>query len=231
MTRQNVYVVATVKPWNLSAFRSRTPNLPGRWHLIDRREDLTLEALRELDPRYVFFPHWSWRVPTEVLQAYECVCFHMTDVPFGRGGSPLQNLIARGHKETRVTALRMVEELDAGPVYLKCPLWLEGKAQTIFERLAHIVYDMILQVVETEPEPVPQSEEATYFPRRRPEQSSLPMGGSLEQLYDHIRMLDAETYPRAFIEYGNLRLEFSDAEIVEGAVRATASIAPLPSDP
>ena len=43
----------------------------------------------------------------------------MTDLPYGRGGSPLQNLIINGHKETMMSALRCVQELDAGPIYLK----------------------------------------------------------------------------------------------------------------
>jgi methionyl-tRNA formyltransferase len=68
-------------------------------------------------PRYVFFAHWSWKIPRAVYEAHECVIFHMTDVPFGRGGSPLQNLISRGIYETKLSALRCVEEMDAGPVY------------------------------------------------------------------------------------------------------------------
>ena len=60
----------------------------------------------------------------EIIKRFECVCFHMADVPYGRGGSPLQNLIARGHRETKLTALRMVEDFDAGPVYSKMPLCL-----------------------------------------------------------------------------------------------------------
>ncbi len=34
-------------------------------------------------------------------------------------------------------------------------------------------------------------------------------------MYDHIRMLDAEGYPRAFIEFGKFIIEFSDP-IYEG---------------
>lgn len=32
--------------------------------------------------------------------------FHMTNFPYGRGGSPLQNLMKRGHHTTTITALR-----------------------------------------------------------------------------------------------------------------------------
>src|SRR5262245_52018328 len=81
-------------------------------------DQLSLETLRAIGPRYVFFPHWSDRIPSDVHSNFECVIFHMTDVPFGRGGSPLQNLIVRGITKTRLTALRCVEEMDAGPVYI-----------------------------------------------------------------------------------------------------------------
>jgi methionyl-tRNA formyltransferase len=53
-------------------------------------------------------------------------------LPYGRGGSPLQNLIDLGHKDTFVSALKMTEELDAGAIYLKKPLSLEGLAEEIY---------------------------------------------------------------------------------------------------
>jgi len=218
------YIVATVKPWNAEAFRRRVPALPGRWHLVESPADLTLERLEEIAPRYVFFPHWSWKVPKEICGRFECVCFHMADVPHGRGGSPLQNLILRGHKETKVSALRMVEELDAGPVYLKRPLGLEGRAEDIYRRLAEVVFDMMAEIVVKEPTSVPQEGEAVVFPRRTPEQSRLPAGGGLEGLYDFIRMLDAPTYPAAFIEWGRFRMEFTRASLAGKSVEAKVMI-------
>lgn len=220
------YIVATIRPWNVAAFHRRTPALPGRWHLVEERDALTPALIEGLRPRYVFFPHWSWRVPEDVLEAAECVCFHMTDLPYGRGGSPLQNLIVRGHDSTMVSALRMIAALDAGPVYLKSPLSLEGRAQEIFERAAGVIYDMIAEIVAREPVPQPQRGSATVFPRRRPEQSALPARGTAKEIFDHIRMLDAETYPRAFVEHGDFRIEFSHAELAGGRVRARVVIGP-----
>ena len=113
------YVVATIKQWNVEEFARRVYGFPGRWLLLTDPGSFSADLIRSLDPRYVFFPHWSWKVPPEILAATECVCFHMTDVPFGRGGSPLQNLIVQGYTETKLSALHMVSELDAGPVYMK----------------------------------------------------------------------------------------------------------------
>lgn len=206
------YVIATVKPWNIEAFHQHHGDLPGTWHLITDKNDLTLDCLREINPRYVFFPHWQWMVAEDITEASDCVCFHMTDVPYGRGGSPLQNLIQRGLSETKVSALKMVPDADAGPVYLKRPLSLEGKAQDIFERYSHMVYGMIGEIVTREPQPQPQVGEATVFSRRTPDESLFPLDGDLKGVYDHIRMLDAESYPHTFIEHGNFRLEFQDAE-------------------
>jgi methionyl-tRNA formyltransferase len=91
------------------------------------------------------------RVPAEIVERFECICFHMADVSYGRGGSPLQNLILRGHHSTVLTALRIIDELDAGPTYLKKPLSLEGCAQDIYERAANITCDLMLRSLPRSP--------------------------------------------------------------------------------
>jgi methionyl-tRNA formyltransferase len=219
------YAVCAVKPWNVEAFYRRTPALPGVWRLIDQPKLLNTDTLAQLAPRYVFFPHWSWRVPDEIISRYECVGFHMADVPYGRGGSPLQNLIARGHKTTMLTALRMIEELDAGPVYLKRLLSLEGRAEDIFVQAADLAYDLVAEIVSKEMDPTPQSGAPVMFKRRMPEESRLPRDASAEALYNHIRMLDAPSYPKAFLEWGKLRLEFDHAKLLsESEVEARVVI-------
>jgi methionyl-tRNA formyltransferase len=223
------YTVATIKTWNIDAYARHSKALPGEWRLVTEPAQLTRAFLAGHNPRYVFFPHWSERVPAEILNNFECVCFHMTDVPYGRGGSPLQNLIARGHNDTVITALRMTESLDAGPIYLKSPLSLSGRAQDIFERAADLVYDMIREIVTKEPVPVPQAGEPVIFKRRRPEMSQLPDRGQTQTLYDHIRMLDAETYPKAFIDHGDFRLTFEDADLqTDGTLKVRVTIGKKP---
>ena len=69
------------------------------------------------------------------------------------------------------------------------------------------------------------------FERRHPEQSELPREGSPTQIYDFIRMLDAETYPRAFVDWGKFRLHFSDARLEKDRVSAKVSIAPRSEKP
>lgn len=225
------YVVVGRHPWNRRVFDEQIRALPGRWHYVDAPEALTPERLQALGPRYVFFLHWSERVPSDVLGPFECVCFHMTDLPYGRGGSPLQNLIARGHRETQVTALRMTEAFDAGPVYLKRPMSLEGTAEEIFIRSSRLAADMIGEIVRSEPVPLPQQGEPVVFRRRTPEQSRIAGAMSLDRLYDHIRMLDAEGYPHAFLDLDGFRYTFRRAALYDGRIVADVVITPLAAFP
>ena len=72
------YIIATVKPWNIDAYERHVGKLPGEWRLIDNRGDLTVVRLKELTPRYIFFPHWSWKVRSEILKTTKCVAFHIS---------------------------------------------------------------------------------------------------------------------------------------------------------
>ncbi len=217
------YIVASSKPWHQKVFESIRQNEPSQWIYVATREELD-QAARATAPRYIFFLHWNWLVPREIWSAHECVCFHMTDVPYGRGGSPLQNLIVAGLRETKLTALRMAEEMDAGPVYAKRPMSLDGRAEEIYLRAGELGWEIIRWMIETSPAPTPQTGEITLFTRRKPEQSALPLEGNLECLYDHIRMLDAQTYPLAFIDHGDFRLEFSHAEMQGDEIHARVAL-------
>jgi len=206
----HAYIVASIRDWHIKIYNEIIRHYPGRWHLITEPQDLTVDKIRSLNPKYIFFPHWTHIVPSEILNMVTCVCFHETDLPYGRGGSPLQNLIARGHRETVVTALKMCEELDAGPIYLKKSMPLEGLAEEIFIRAAYIVAEMIKTIVTENPSPKEQTGQPTIFKRRKPSQSRISTEThSLSDLFDHIRMLDADGYPSAFLEHGGFRYEIS----------------------
>jgi len=220
------YAVFGCKPWNRRVFEEIIRCFPGRWEYFDSRDSLDASNLKRIDPRYLFFLHWSWIVPQEVVSNYDCVCFHMADVPYGRGGSPLQNLISRGHRTTVLSALRMVEELDAGPVYCKRPLSLEGGAEEIFIRATELSARMIEHIIETQPTPTPQQGEAVVFPRRTAQQSEIPQQESLSALHDFVRMLDADGYPPAFLEHRGYRYEFRRSALYDGRIEADVTITP-----
>lgn len=226
----NSYIVASSKDWHRPRFDALADRSRDAWHWVSTPEEL-MDRLRQSPVcKYIFFLHWNWHVPKDVWTRYQCVCFHMTDVPYGRGGSPLQNLIVAGHKSTKFAALRMVEEMDAGPVYVKSLMSLDGRAEEIYLRAGKLSFEMICFIINNMPIPKPQQGEPVYFKRRKPAQSELPASGGIMKLYDHIRMLDAPSYPKAFLEYGKYRLEFSGAQLNGNDLIAQVVIKNEPTD-
>lgn len=221
------YIVIGSKSWNRHVFDEVISQYPGSWHFIQSKEKFTRENIKVIQPRYIFFLHWSWKVQNEIIDNYECVCFHMTDVPYGRGGSPLQNLIIRGNQHTKLSALRMTHDFDAGPVYLKEDLCLAGNAEEIYIRATYLSAEMIKRIIQEQPQPVPQSGEVVVFQRRKPQESKILQLSSLSTLHDFIRMLDAEGYPKAFINHKGFHYEFSKAALYDGRVVADVTITPL----
>ena len=222
--KNNPCVIASHRSWNRNIANCLQENLNLEFILISEPDSLTFEHLQKIQPQYVFFPHWSYRIPEAVFTNFECIVFHMTDLPFGRGGSPLQNLITRGIYETKITALRCSEELDAGDIYLKKPLSLYGSAEEIFVRASEIIKGMIAEIIENQYTPIPQEGEPEIFKRRKPQQSDLQSSTSLQEIFDHIRMLDAEGYPHAFIQVGSLRFDFTRASLKTDSVLADVKI-------
>ncbi|MEI2420360.1 hypothetical protein V6O07_08795, partial [Arthrospira platensis SPKY2] len=99
-----------------------------------------------------------------------------------------------------------------------------GSAEEIFIRASRVIEEMMIQIVQNEPKPVPQKGDPIVFKRRKPEQSRLEEHSSLEDVFDKIRMLDAEGYPHAFLQIGSLKLEFTRASLKTDCVLADVRI-------
>jgi len=181
--------------------------------------------LHDINPTYIFFPHWSFIIPSNVYENFICVVFHMTDLPYGRGGSPLQNLIQRKIYETKISALKVVKELDAGPIYIKKPLSLYGTAEEIYLRASDCIASMIAHILKENLIPKKQEGDPVVFKRRTPEMSCVDEVDNIEDLFDHIRMLDADGYPKAFLENEDFRFEFTRASLKsDGTIKADVRI-------
>ena len=192
--------------------------------VINRKRELDPDDLGRQGVTKIVIPHWSYIIPPEVYERFECILFHMTDLPYGRGGSPLQNLIARGHRQTQISALRVSQGLDTGPVYLKRPLALYGTAREVFLRAEKVMWEMAATIIEESLVPTPQIGEVVTFKRRTPDQGDVSGLDHLEAAYDHIRMLDADGYPSAFVEVGGFRFEFSRASLRHDSIVADVRI-------
>ena len=210
LSPQKPILVLSSKPWNSTLAERINRGVNRSVEIITSKNELTPEVVGVINPEWIFVPHWSHLIPETIWGRWPTVIFHMTDLPYGRGGSPLQNLIQRGHTETMMTALRCCDGFDTGDVYLKEPLDLHGSAEEIYLKADELIEKMIKKILHQKPEPVPQQGKPVVFSRRTPAESDLSKcsGGALTDWYDQIRMLDAEGYPHAFLEVNGMRLEF-----------------------
>jgi len=192
---------------------------------ISKKEDLTFEFINSIKPKYLFFPHWSYIIPKEIYENFNCIIFHMTDLPFGRGGSPLQNLISREIYNTKISAIKCEKTLDSGDIYLKKDFSIkEGSAYELYIKCSKIVSKMINEIIEKNITPIPQEGEPVIFKRRTEEDSNISNIYDLDKIYDYIRMLDAPNYPNAFLKYNNMKYKFRNAKYINGKIMADVEI-------
>jgi methionyl-tRNA formyltransferase len=209
-------IIATIKEWNIKNYfkLKETLGFKYNFYLISQKEDLTFQNVSAINPKYIFFPHWSYKIDREIYENFECIIFHETDLPFGRGGSPIQNLIINGHYKTKISAIECSEILDSGDIYLQEDYDLShGSAQEIFEGISEIVFHkMIPHILENKVQKHKQKGKVISFKRRSESQSNINELEelSLTKLYDFIRMLDAKSYPKAFLDLKNYRVHLSD---------------------
>ena len=200
-----VYLFCAYRDWSVKLYEklSKTHN---NFLLLNSPKKLTFSFVKKLNPEFIFFPDWSWIIPKKITSNYNCICFHESNLPKFRGGSPLQNQIIRGITKTKTTAFLMSDGLDEGNIILQRSLSLNGNIEEIFSRMIDNDFKMIEKIIAGNYKLTKQKGKSSIFKRRKPEDSELDSSShSLEYFYNFIRMLD-DPYPNAFIKLGNKKL-------------------------
>jgi methionyl-tRNA formyltransferase len=145
----------------------------------------------------------SGLVPGESLAKHRCnVVVHESDLPRGRGWSPVAWQVLEGKNEIPVCLFEAVEEADAGRVYLRDTMVLEGTEllPEIRHRQGEVTLRLCLRFLKMWPDikGEPQSGEATWYRRRTKEDDRLPVDRTIEELFDRLRVLDNQRYPGWF---------------------------------
>ena len=213
-------VAAVVTQPDRPAGRGRSVRRTAVKRLAD---ELGLETLQPEEPRgEAFLARLAEREPEiAVVAAYGeilvepvlelpprgSVNVHASLLPALRGAAPINWAIIRGHERTGVTIMRMVRELDAGPILdaEAVPIGPRTTAGELFERLSSLGADRLLTTLERlergEIEEREQDhDEATYAPKLDREAARLDWSASAEVLDRWIRGCDP--WPAAWSELG-----------------------------
>ncbi len=129
----------------------------GERHIaIERPERLRgngafLDRLRAAAPDVGVVVAYGKILSDEILAAPRlgCVNVHASLLPRHRGASPIQAAILAGDPETGVSTMRLVRELDAGPVYLerRLPIGPRDNAGSLSARLSPAGADLLVETL------------------------------------------------------------------------------------
>ena len=99
-----------------------------------------------------------------LLSRYEIFNVHPSLLPRWRGAAPIERAIMAGDTETGVAIMRLVAELDAGPVFAQArdPITPDDDYGTLSRRLAEAGAELLVDVLDDPPDPAPQTGEVTY---------------------------------------------------------------------
>jgi len=141
---------------------------------------------------------------------------HESNLPKGRGWSPMSWLIIGGDNRIPVTLLEAADEVDTGVIYLQAwidltgyelsPQWRKLQADATIEICQEFVskYPSILNQARH------QGGEASFYSRRRPSHSELNPKKTIAEQFNLLRVVDNKNYPAFFDLAGNrfvLRIE------------------------
>ena len=140
-------------------------------------------------------------VPEPVLAERLWLNVHPSLLPRWRGAAPVERALMAGDSETGVTIIKLVKELDAGPIAAQGHFAVDADddAGAVYERSAELAVGLLDHVLDESwpPEFLDQEGEATYAAKIAPDDRRLDLGRSARELVDHVRALSPHIGARA----------------------------------
>jgi methionyl-tRNA formyltransferase len=157
---------------------------------IEVRQPERPAELGELGVDVVVAVAYGALIPKELLDRALWLNVHPSLLPRWRGAAPVERAIMAGDAETGVSVIRLVEELDAGPIGAAeaFPIGPEDDAGAVFDRVARLAPDLVDAALEAG-EFRPQEGEATYAEKITAADRELDWSLPPEELHNRIRAL------------------------------------------
>ena len=158
----------------------------------------------ELPAPTIVLADYGALVPAALLERHLWLNVHPSLLPRWRGAAPVERALMAGDEETGVTIIRLVEELDAGPIAAQraFPIAADDDAGAVYERAADVAVDLLDRVLaQDEPSFAPQPDEGmTYAEKIRPADREVDLDAAPEETLNRIRALSPHIGARTTIE-------------------------------
>lgn len=191
------------------------PGLLANWLATGHRVAWAHEAAQLPAGGICFYLGCSRIVDSSVLARFDHnLVVHESDLPAGRGWSPLSWQILEGQERIAVTLFEAGAELDSGPIHDQTWLHFEGNElngelkQQQFQATSGLCSRFIERYQHGLPPARPQQGDASYWPRRRASDSQLDPQRSLAEQFNLLRIVDNRRYP-AWFDWRDHRYELA----------------------
>jgi methionyl-tRNA formyltransferase len=162
----------------------------------------------------LFLISCSQIVRPELRRRYRhALVVHASDLPQGRGWSPLVWQVLEGRAEIAVTLLEADDPVDSGKIWFKH--WLRFEGHELFDEINQALFKAELELMEFAiahcdviQAQVQDCDKASWYPRRHPEDSRLDPLQPLVTQFDLLRVADPARYP-AYFELRGCRYEIT----------------------
>jgi len=161
------------------------------------------ESVADFDPEegVVVLAAYGALIPEAVLDRALWLNVHPSLLPRWRGAAPIERALMAGDPETGVTIIKLVPELDAGPIAAQraFPVGEEDDFGTVSARAAELGVALIDEVL-PEPTFTPQpSEGVTYAEKIGPADRELDWSRPAGELLNQVRALSPHIGARAVL--------------------------------
>ncbi len=134
------------------------------------------------------------------------IVIHASDLPKGRGFSPIQHQIREGCDCIVLTVFEATEEIDAGPYYLKKDIALCGnellvEIRDIIGRQIISLCDLYIRKVDAW-KPIQQSGVPTFYNRLTKADDEIDIDKTIFELMNQFRASDFKRFPPFFVYQG-----------------------------
>lgn len=189
------------------------------------RDEEGVELLRQLRPDICAVVAYGRILPQKVLDvpAYGCINIHASVLPKYRGSAPYQWAVLDGEKETGVTAMYLIREMDAGDIIeiSRTPIGENETAGELLDRLAVLGAELLSKTLgrfqkEGRLPGTPQDESGVCFaPMLDKSMCPIDWGKSARQVHDQVRGL--HPWPVATMVLQGKTFKVHETRIVEGS--------------
>jgi methionyl-tRNA formyltransferase len=128
-------------------------------------DDNARERIAAVRPDAVVLCAFGALVKNPLLSDFDILNIHPSLLPRWRGAAPVERSIMAGDAETGVSIMRLVEDLDAGPVYAQArePIRDDDTYGSLAARLEPLSVDLLTDVLARGPAPEPQPEDDVTY--------------------------------------------------------------------